>query len=102
MAVPTWTCSADGSCSQHDHQNRPRAAIWALPHFRCSSRPVDQGKALRFLAFVDLTHHPDREPIAGEEPAQNLLLAQRDHSSRTAPPAPKVRESPEKTATTRV
>src|SRR5512134_2698694 len=70
-----------------------RTNLPVLPHFWCSSCPEDQGKALRGLSFVDLTRRPDREPTAGEEPARNLLPLQRDHSSRTASPAPKVREN---------
>jgi hypothetical protein len=80
------------------YQNRTdfiRTAIRkALPHFWCSSRQGDQGKAFRHLAFFDVMRCPDREPAAGDEPAQNSVPSQRHRGSRTASLAPKVRESP--------
>jgi hypothetical protein len=54
---------------------------------------VDKGKALMSLAVLDLARRPDRGPTTVEEPGQNSLFSQGDHSSPAALPAPKVRKS---------
>src|SRR4051794_10225748 len=53
----------------------------------------DQGKALTYLAFAELTYRSDRDRAAGEERASNFVVFQGGHSSCTARPAPKVREN---------
>src|SRR4051812_6010273 len=70
---------------------RGREAV--LPHFRCSSRPGGSGQGLEVPRLCRFIRRPDHELAAGEEPAPNFLHFQPDHSSRTVPAAPKVREN---------
>jgi hypothetical protein len=70
-----------------------RRNFGALPHFWCSSRQEDQGKAFKYSTFFDVMRRPDHEPAAGDKPAQNSVLSQPHRGSRTASLAPKVRES---------
>src|SRR3954447_20589349 len=41
--------------------------IWVLPHFRCSSRPGDQGKALRCFALPTSR----TAPVSNRQQARN-------------------------------
>jgi hypothetical protein len=68
-------------------------SVRALPHFACSSRSVEEDKALRFFALFSLALGPDRGSTTAEEARRNSLLSQGDHSSPAALPARKVRES---------